>query len=83
MLSMAIDVKLLRVPQEGTSNGKPGKVHVMVNEVSLHDLAQGTTDAKRWPWKHDVERVGLAEFAESPCQLCKSALEGTPLHGNV
>lgn len=77
-------VQLRRVPASGTSNGKPGRVHVVVfeNQV-LHDLAQGTKDDGRWPWNHPTERVTNAEWVNDPCKICEAALSGITLPGYV
>lgn len=83
LLPVEVDVQLQRVPKDATSTGKPGKVHLVVQGYTLHDLAQKTVDAGRWPWKHATERVGAAEFAEAPCLICKAALDGKALPGRV
>lgn len=64
--------------------GKPGKVHIVIGGIALHDHAQGTPPEGRWPWKgKPVERVTNADWTANPCGICEDALNGDPLRGYV
>jgi hypothetical protein len=72
-LPIDFDVQLQRVPAHATSNKQPGKVHLVLAGHALHDLAQNTANDKRWPWKHETERVTTKEWRLSTAKTLPGA----------